>query len=81
MSFYLKNSKIKSKSHYWSGPKDRKGYPSASADTSNGDATNESYWRGNKPEYNTSAYGTTSSTGDPITAPPVYLGVYIMRTA
>ena len=74
-----KQSRINSHSHYWGGPADRKGYPSGSKDTSEGTSNNQSYWRGNKSDSATSSYGTTSQTGDDITAPPVYIGVYIMK--
>ena len=74
-------SKIKKHSHSWGGPADRKGYPSGSKDTSEGTANNQSYWRGNKYDSATSSYGSTSTTGQDITAPPVYIGVYIMRVS
>ena len=72
-------SKVASHKHTWGGPEDKKGYPSSSKDTSEGTAANQSYWRGNK-NGSTSTYGRpTTSYGHDITAPPVYIGVYIMK--
>ena len=77
-----KNSRIKKHKHDWGGPADRKGYPSGSKDTSEGSANNQSYWRGNKYDYVSGSYGRTSDGGlDDFTAPPVWIGIYIMKVA
>ena len=76
-------SKIQSHYHVWAGPKDRDGYPASSSDTSEGTAANQSYWRGNKTgSFDINKGGKhTQNTGDAYTAPPVYLGVYIIKVA
>ena len=61
-------------------PGDTTGYPNGNKDSSTG-ATR--YWRGNKDgngQSGISATKNTTTVGDSITAPPVYLGIYIMRT-
>ena len=75
------NSKLKRHKHNWPGPTDRKGYPHGSKDTSDNTSTNTSYWRGNKGLNTSSSYGETTETGDNFTAPPVYIGIYIMKVA
>ena len=76
-------SRISKHKHMWSGPSDRKGYPSSSADTSEGSKANQSYWRGNKYASNSSSNGGlyTTESGDDYTAPPVYLGIWITRVS
>ena len=72
------SSKIKSHSHLWGSPSDRRGYPASSDDTSDGTNAKQSYWRGNKYDEDNA---DTSTTGDSITAPPVYCGIYIMKVS
>ena len=79
----LKDSKIKSHTHTVSRqePGSTNGNPNAPKDTSN---SRFRYWRGNVNENGDagpSVSKTSSSTGDSITAPPVYLGVYIAKTS
>ena len=77
------NSKVVSHKHLWGGPEDRKGYPASSNDTSDGSGARYSYWRGNKYDSLSTSKGAvyTDTTGDSITAPPVYVGIYIMKVA
>ena len=60
---------------------DRKGYPNGSADTSEGTAANESYWRGNKDVSTSVAYRDTDVTGQGQShenRPPFYALAFIM---
>ena len=77
------NSKLKKHKHKWAGPEDRSGYPASSGDTSEGTGARYSYWRGNKNSSTSTTYGAeyTTETGDSFTAPPVYIGIYIMKVA
>ena len=62
-------------------PGNTTGYPNGSKDTS---SSGPRYWRGNKTGTGYSGdtiTRTSTETGDDITAPPVYTGVYIMKVA
>lgn len=77
------SSKFKSHSHTVSRlePGSTQGNPDGSADAS---ASRYRYWRGNKDgdgSNGNSIARPTNTVGDSITAPPVYLGVYIMKVA
>ena len=62
-------------------PGNTTGDPDGSGDTS---TSRYRYWRGNASDSGISGAAiskTTTTVGDDITAPPVYLGVYIMKVA
>lgn len=62
-------------------PASTTGNPDGSADTS---SSAYRYWRGNSSKSGSSGQTisrSSSETGDDITAPPVYLGIYIMKVA
>ena len=78
-----KDSKIKSHNHYVERlePGSTQGNPDGSSDSS---SSRYRYWRGNKDangSNGTNVAKKSSTVGDGITAPPVYLGVWIMRTS
>ena len=78
-----KSSRTKKHKHLWGAPSDRKGYPTKSADSSEGGANNQSYWRGNKYNSHDTSKGATytQEVGNDFTAPPVWIGIYIMKVA
>ena len=62
-------------------PGDTTGYPNGNKDSS---SSSTRYWRGNKGGNGSSGISAsklTTTYGDSITAPPVYLGFYIMKVA
>ena len=77
------DSKIKSHNHSVQRlePGNTTGNPDGSGDTS---SSRYRYWRGNSNNSGSSGSQISKSTtavGDSITAPPVYLGVYIMKVS